>query len=364
MPPRGSEGLDFTPVLTHYLFLFTTILAVVRISLHFSLSLNLSLTPPFYQVGWFVAFIGQAATTARSTSSIFPFPFRTLTASSACAVGRGEVGVLWFAIFLQLFLIIGVIYTLASDSVAMNRLQIATFGAVAIVFAVTGANAGIFFGPPELNAMGAGWLILAIVDILWVLYFTAEEDSLTYYLFNVLGNGGLSSPSRRRRRQPSVHNMGIGPNTNGGYGSGVGYTSPTGGIGPGTYDTKLNGSFGGAAAGGPIRSQNSLNASSFADGNAPARSLNGPISSGTPQATPGLGASALPGDTSGGVNSPLMSAGNAGVGAGGGPGLPEDVSSGGGTDNFTYKAKALYACTHISFYDNSCCKTRADCYVC
>ncbi|KAI8981233.1 hypothetical protein BD414DRAFT_492064 [Trametes punicea] len=31
MPPRGSEGYDFTPILTHYLFLFTTILAVVSI---------------------------------------------------------------------------------------------------------------------------------------------------------------------------------------------------------------------------------------------------------------------------------------------------------------------------------------------
>ena len=30
MPPRGSsDGLDFTPILTHYLFLFTTILAAV-----------------------------------------------------------------------------------------------------------------------------------------------------------------------------------------------------------------------------------------------------------------------------------------------------------------------------------------------
>ena len=29
MPPRGNEGYDFTPILTHYLFLFTTILAVV-----------------------------------------------------------------------------------------------------------------------------------------------------------------------------------------------------------------------------------------------------------------------------------------------------------------------------------------------
>ena len=30
MAPRGNEGLDFTPILTHYLFLFTTVLSVVR----------------------------------------------------------------------------------------------------------------------------------------------------------------------------------------------------------------------------------------------------------------------------------------------------------------------------------------------
>lgn len=30
MPPRGSEGLNFSPILTHYLFLFTSILSVVR----------------------------------------------------------------------------------------------------------------------------------------------------------------------------------------------------------------------------------------------------------------------------------------------------------------------------------------------
>ncbi len=30
MPPRGSnERLDFTPILTHYLFLFTSVFAVV-----------------------------------------------------------------------------------------------------------------------------------------------------------------------------------------------------------------------------------------------------------------------------------------------------------------------------------------------
>ena len=33
MPPRGNEGYDFTPILTHYLFLFTSILAVVCLTL-------------------------------------------------------------------------------------------------------------------------------------------------------------------------------------------------------------------------------------------------------------------------------------------------------------------------------------------
>lgn len=31
MPPRGNEGLDFTPVVTHYLFLSTSLLAAVSI---------------------------------------------------------------------------------------------------------------------------------------------------------------------------------------------------------------------------------------------------------------------------------------------------------------------------------------------
>jgi len=37
MPPRASnERLDFTPILTHYLFLFTTVFAVVSILLSYT----------------------------------------------------------------------------------------------------------------------------------------------------------------------------------------------------------------------------------------------------------------------------------------------------------------------------------------
>ncbi|KAH9996074.1 hypothetical protein BJV77DRAFT_1091423 [Russula vinacea] len=265
MPPRGSnERLDFTPILTHYLFLFTTVFAVLS---------------------WIVAFIAQIVATAN--------------------LGNDFVGTLWFAIWLQLFLIIGVIYTLASDSIAMHRLQIVTFGSVGIVFAVTGVNQTIFTGFPSLDAVASGWLILAMVDILWVLYFTSEEDSLSLYLFNSLGTGGLTPPSRRRRtRTTSVHNSAA-------YGGGGGYTAA--GIGPGTYDTKLNNSFAQDIGTTPL---NNLNAPS-------AQSQKSASSVGAP-ASPGPPSIALGQETSG----------NAGIGAGGGPPLPADTS-----------AKALYAYT-------------------
>jgi SHO1 osmosensor len=295
MPPRGNEGLDFTPILTHYLFLFTSILAIFA---------------------WFIAFISQAIATAQ--------------------FGHGLVGVLWFAIFLQLFLILGVLYTLASDSIAMNRFQVSTFGSIAIVFAVIGVNDTIFSGVPVLDAVATGWLILAIVDILWVLYFTSEEDSLALYIFNSMGTGGLTPPSRRRRTmrtQPSVHNM----STNNGYAAN--YASG-GGIGSHDavpYDGKIMGSPMGGGGGGStaIRSQNSFVGGQSMDG--AARSIGGGTAAGSINAPGGENRSIGGGD----AGSPLIGGGNAGVGAGGG--LPGTDPL--GPDSYSYKAKALYAYT-------------------
>jgi len=71
----------------------------------------------------------------------------------------------------------------------MHHIQIVTFGSVAIVFAVIGVDQTIYSHSASLDAVAAGWLILAMVDILWVLYFTSEEDSLSLYLLNSLGTG-------------------------------------------------------------------------------------------------------------------------------------------------------------------------------
>ncbi|KAJ7837390.1 hypothetical protein B0H14DRAFT_3087263 [Mycena olivaceomarginata] len=272
MPPRGNEGLDFTPIFTHYLFLLTSILAVVA---------------------WVIAFIAQAVATAKLLKS-----------------GNGPVGVLWFAIFLQAALILGVLYTLATDSIAMHRFQISTFGAIAIVFS------------PSTQ-----WLRLAhlaMVNILWVLYFTSEEDSLTLHIFNLLGTGGLTPPSRRRRtRAQSMSGNGYATN-NYASGGGIGHDMAGMGMGSGV-------GMGSQTAG--VRSQNSFGGAS--EGGAMTRSL-GTGAAGSMSNLPQQGAGG-PGSIGGndnGPSSPLMS----GAGA-----TPTGGTSVAGDESYQYKAKALYA---------------------
>ena len=262
--------------------------------------------------------------------------FRTLWFLTRFKVGRPSVGVLWFAIFSQLFLILGVLYTLASDSIAMNRLQISIFGAITVVFAVIGVDAGLFSGDPSRSAMSAGWLILAIVDIIWLLYFTSEEDSLILYIFNSYGTGGLTPPSRRRRatRSQSVHNM----TSNNGYATN--YASG-GGIGSNdvSYDLKIGGPIGnvGVGSGGQaLRSQQSLGRAS------PVQSANRSL--GEPA---GGGSTPMAGNTSLEPNSPLIGSGQAGLGAGGGSPNASAVNAAPSPDTYIYKAKALYTCEYI-----------------
>jgi SHO1 osmosensor len=179
--------------------------------------------------------------------------------------------------------------------------------------------------------MSVGWLILSMVNILWVLYFTSEEESLIFHILNSLGNGGLTPPSRRRRTrtQSSVQHMGGGNGYAGPYATG-------GGIGSQdvAYDTKLGGGYGGNA----MRSQNSFAGST--DG------TNKSITAGT--GGPGSMNNALSanvGSTGGGdtgAHSPLM----VGVGAVGSHGTNSSVEPPAPpVDSFAYKARALYGCT-------------------
>ena len=85
---------------------------------------------------------------------------------------------------------------------------------IAEVFAVYGTEY-IFSDLGALKAVGAAWLLLAIVDVsepvglyscqlLWILFLTSEEGTPFHTLLNIGGNGGLSSSNRRAIRRDST----------------------------------------------------------------------------------------------------------------------------------------------------------------
>ena len=214
----------------------------------------------------------------------------------------------------------------------MHRFQISVFGSVALVFAVIGVNNNIYVPLASTKALATGWLLLAMVDILWVLYFTSEEDSLMLYLFNSLGSGGLSSPSRRRRTRTSTMMQpgGNGYPTN--YASGVG--SHDG------YDTKLGGvgAYGSPAP--DLRGQASFGGS-LNDAAHP-RSINsaGGGAAGSLRDQGTIGNISIAG-VDNGPSSPLM-AGVGAAGSAGGTSIGEATPQ--QTEPYNYKAKALYSC--------------------
>jgi len=215
-----------------------------------------------------------------------------------------------------------------------------------------GVNQGIFTSAPALEAMAAGWLLLAIVNILWLLYFTSEENSLTLHLFNSFGTGGLTGPGRNGfrpggRRTGSHVNMQNG--AGGGYSSGIpggpDYGSPAvmgggmgGGMGSGMsggYDAKEPG-MGGMDAGPLSASQRSLGGGGGSIHSTGAGSRGGAMGGAT--SPPGMGPTSGAGSNTGDMqnpSTPLMASGN--------PGSLGDAAS--IPDTYLYRAKALYAYT-------------------
>jgi len=147
----------------------------------------------------------------------------------------------------------------------------------------------------------------------------------------MLGNGGLSSPSRRRRArgQSAMHDI---PSVNGyqtNYASGGGIGSHDG------YDSKLGGGAYVSPNTAGVRSQNSFGGS-----------LNDNVTQGgTAGGMSNHNPTGAPGSIDNGPSSPLM----AGVGAGGSTAAsnPDQPSLQAQTqpDTYLYKAKALYAYT-------------------
>ena len=109
--------------------------------------------------------------------SVLSTVYNKILTASASLDGSPVVKYLWFNIWIQLAIIIHLLcvvcvelncssssLALATDQLAIHRFQLAIIGAIAVVFAVYGANF-IFSEQGSLIAVGVGWLLLAMVDV-------------------------------------------------------------------------------------------------------------------------------------------------------------------------------------------------------
>ncbi|GAA5967405.1 hypothetical protein JCM11641_000539 [Rhodosporidiobolus odoratus] len=195
--PRG--GFNIGPVLSHPGFLLTLLVATA---------------------GWLAAFIGQIVLESKYHEE---------------GHSGSAVGVPWFGIFLQLFINIGVTVTLATDSVGANRFQLSIFLAVALVLAAIGTNSGIFADTSFQLAIGAGWLMLAIVDILWILYFTSSDDAWFASVFDI--GSSIHFSSRSSANGSLSHRIGV----NGRNASQLGMAGPSSAVSYQNYHGVGNG---------------------------------------------------------------------------------------------------------------------------
>jgi len=99
---RG-DGFDFTPILTHYVFLVTFVLAIVSDIFIFRCAV---VAPPveltqfshIKQAGWMTAFIGQVAFEAASTASTFLLVVEPARPGLSSSADPPIAGTLWFGI--------------------------------------------------------------------------------------------------------------------------------------------------------------------------------------------------------------------------------------------------------------------------
>ncbi|PPQ70370.1 hypothetical protein CVT25_000081 [Psilocybe cyanescens] len=113
------------------------------------------------QIAWVTSLVGQAVV--------------------AATISNAPVRILWFAIVLQTVIVLLIIQVLSNASIYNAAYaygtQVSILSALATAFAVIGVDQNIYSSEPAQKATGAGWLIAAIVDLLWIIFFTSPPQS-------------------------------------------------------------------------------------------------------------------------------------------------------------------------------------------
>jgi len=88
-------------------------------------------------------------------------------------------------------------------------------------------SSGIFASTSSQLALGAGWLLIAVVDILWLAYFTSEDDAFFVALFDSGARASFARPALglNPRQARQAHNPSArGSNAMSNNGAAISYT--------------------------------------------------------------------------------------------------------------------------------------------
>lgn len=102
--------------------------------------------------------------------------------------------IVWFGFIIQTLLLILVIEIFLCDMTIAYGLQISIFATLATVFAVIGVDQNIYLSQPAAKAVGAGWLLTAIVNLIWIIYFTSPPESPFLRVADIINAPGPSRP--------------------------------------------------------------------------------------------------------------------------------------------------------------------------
>ncbi|OAV90643.1 hypothetical protein, variant [Puccinia triticina 1-1 BBBD Race 1] len=138
--------------------------------------LSLILGQPFFLVTaisqvltWSLTFIAQCLAEARYHSS---------RGSDGAKPTGTPIGIGWFAIFYQLFIVYRVLSSVGSESEYPARGSIATLVAVNVVVGILCSNSAIYVHHEIASSLyGYGWMILSSLNLAWLLYFTSSDQS-------------------------------------------------------------------------------------------------------------------------------------------------------------------------------------------
>lgn len=113
----------------------------------------------------------------------------------------------WWAIAYMFCCVLGVLVTVASDSIYTYHVAIVGFLAAGLVFTTSAVNSLVYSSDGAHEAAAAGFILLSMVAIVWIFYYGSQPTSVPRHAIDsfALHKDGRVTARSSRQRAPSAY---------------------------------------------------------------------------------------------------------------------------------------------------------------